>query len=321
MLSVKNKDKDDKKTINIIFLTGFLGSGKTTLLNHLLKNIKDTPVGIIVNEFGEINIDKEVIEYQDGMKVNEINGGSVFCSCLSGSFVKNILSYRNLPIEYLLVESTGLSRPGSARTILAQVNKKSNNTFQYHSMFCTVDASSYLTLIKSVNALKDQIEYSDLIIINKIDLVDKKTVKDVEAGVRKKNPDAEIIKTSFARVKKEILLKDYKNVKLKCNCSPDSCSSIESNETYLFEIKEKISEEDLLFFLEGIVKNTYRIKGFVLLNDRTVRLDCVGDKIDIKELKKEIDKSEIVIIAPDDIGIAKIIKNNWGKDLPSYKLN
>ncbi|MFW5991779.1 MAG: CobW family GTP-binding protein [Halanaerobiaceae bacterium] len=302
----------------IVFLTGFLGSGKTTLLNQLLKHLGDVPVGIIVNEFGKVNIDTGLIELKDGMKIEEINNGSIFCSCLSGSFVESILSFDEVPVEYLLVESTGLARPGSVSTILEEVEKISNKTFKYQGMFCTVDASRYLTLIQSIIALKEQIEYSDLIVINKTDLVNEVTLEKVEIDVREKNRDADIVKTTFGQVDKNVLEKDYSNDNY---CSPHLCSSITGNETHLMEIDELIDEHKFITFLEKIAGDTYRIKGYVRFKSRPVRIDCVGDAVGIKKTGKQIKRSEVVIITAEGRDIERKIENNWEDCFPSYRLS
>ena len=294
-MPVKKED-----VIDLYFITGFLGAGKTTLLNNILNNVKNEKTGLIVNEFGEVNVDAEVLDYDDNTEIKEINNGSIFCSCLSGSFVKSILAYQDLPIDRLLVESSGLSNPSSLEQILDEVKNQSDNSFNYRGMIAVVDASNFLTVIQSAAAVMEQIMYSNLIIINKIDQVDSEIVAEVETKIREYNQDAEILRTSYGQAGAEIIKREYikkLNLDLELNSKDLSCSV--SPQIMFLELTEPISENELNDFLDYIGKQTYRMKGFISLQKGQVRVDSVGSEINI-EAVENVNKTEGIVIFTED---------------------
>ena len=108
-----------KEKINLYLLSGFLGSGKTTFLTNILKHLSEEKVGVIMNEFGKIGIDGTIISKQ-GMKLVEINRGSIFCSCLKLSFVSAMIEMADYPLKYLFVESSGLADPSNIGEVWMQ---------------------------------------------------------------------------------------------------------------------------------------------------------------------------------------------------------
>lgn len=305
--------------IKLFFITGFLGSGKTTLLNNLLSELKNTKTGIIINEFGQINIDKNLIKIDKEKKIVEINNGSIFCSCLSHSFVKSILNYQGLAIEHLIVESTGLARPASINTILAEVDKKAPGRFNYQGMACVVDAPRFLSLIQVLVTLKEQVFYSDTIIINKIDLVEEKTISKIEKKIKEINPKAKIIKTSFSQVEFSALIKDKKKQEKKQNLEFDMSSS-SSPETFVLRVKEEVKKADLLSFLEKIVSETYRIKGFLATDKAIVLVDGVQEELKVSEIVSNENKDLGLVIITKEKGLLDKIKRLWQQYLSAEVL-
>ncbi|MDI3547493.1 MAG: hypothetical protein PWR10_1145 [Halanaerobiales bacterium] len=289
-----------KEPIKLHFITGFLGAGKTTLLNNLLAGLKNRKIGVIVNDFGEINVDAALIDGDKDLKISAINNGSIFCSCLSGSFVKSIVAYQDLPLDYLLVESSGMARPSSIEGILTQIEKLTGDTFAYRGMFCVVDATNFLTLVQSLNSLQEQVAYSNLILINKTDLVDENKLQVIEERIREINPEAGIIRTSFGEIDPVILEEDY-GLPVNSGYSLTGCDAGRP-ETYFLKVEEPVKREKLLDFLKEIAPNTYRIKGFLPLEDGVVNVDSVGDRFKLKKLRKDVDVRETGLIIFSKIG-------------------
>ena len=96
--------------IKLILLTGFLGTGKTTLLKQLLSEFKDEKIGVIVNEFGQINIDGTLVE-KEGVKMTELTNGSIFCACIKDNFVNSLIALSKEDISYFFIEASGLADP------------------------------------------------------------------------------------------------------------------------------------------------------------------------------------------------------------------
>ncbi|ACL70281.1 CobW family GTP-binding protein [Halothermothrix orenii] len=297
------------KQIDMFFITGFLGSGKTTFLNNLLKNNSGKNLGVIVNEFGEINVDVKLLDSDTDMKVTEINNGSIFCSCLSGSFVESIISYQDLPVDCLFVESTGMARPSSLDNILEDVNKLAPGRFNYHGMVCVVDASSFMVLSQSVNAVREQIQYSDIVLINKIDLVEADLIKVIEEKVKGLNPQAEIIKTSYGRSDLPFFeVKTGSSCTCNCSCSL-TCDELTSDRPQCYFLKPdgEVSKDRLVEFLEEVASKTYRIKGFIKTGEGYIRVDCVGDSINFERTEESSPEEGLVIFAPEDVSDKDLI--------------
>lgn len=320
---MRKTNRSENKT-KIFFITGFLGAGKTTLLNNILGKLdENVNVGMIINEFGEINVDRTVVEYKEDTKIEDINNGSIFCSCLSGTFVKSILDYQDLAVEYLFVESSGLSKPSSVEEIVEIVEDKAENKFDYQGMFCVIDAGNFLTLIKSLSALQEQIIYSDYIIINKIDLVEEETIEKIESEIKEMNAGVPIIKTEYVRFSKDILRGDLLNKKddaidineNELNC--DNGSSKDTPQVINLELEKAVKKgterEELLQFLEGISDKTYRIKGFLTLKDKGLfRVDSVDEEIKLEKNPENAKNSEKgLVIFPKNVRMKEEIEKQW----------
>ena len=126
-MSVKNESSG--KPIPLILISGFLGSGKTSFLNYLFETFPDRKFGVIINDFGALSIDAAEVKHPDGSIINELNNGQIFCSCLSGSFVKSVSAYAGTGIDYLLVEASGLAKPSPLMEIIEAIKKINGNIF------------------------------------------------------------------------------------------------------------------------------------------------------------------------------------------------
>lgn len=135
--------QESQKPIKLYVLTGFLGAGKTTLLLHLLEHFADKKIGVIQNEFGRLGVDGPRLR-QDGIEMVEINRGSIFCSCLKLSFVQALAELGKRDLDFLFVESSGLSDPSNIREILSAVAELGVNRLQFCGVICLIDAVNFL---------------------------------------------------------------------------------------------------------------------------------------------------------------------------------
>ncbi|MTI58875.1 MAG: hypothetical protein FH762_02595 [Firmicutes bacterium] len=309
-------------SVKTYFIAGFLGAGKTTLLNNLLRELSDKRTAVIMNEFGQVNIDLELIEYKEGMELSEINNGSIFCTCLSGSFVKRIVELAKLPLDYLLVESSGMARPASIGTILDQVDQLADKSIDYQGMITIVDATTYLKLVKSVNAVQEQVIYSDLVIINKIDLVDESLISEIEKSILLLNPGVEIVKTKFARVD-NIFEQGYYVSEYKERQPLEECGRDKGMFKTLLKTKKRISEKSLLKFIEALLTQTFRIKGLVKTEGGLVHVDCAGEQLKIDRLEGNDpgpDNSQLIFIS-NEKEIKKLVEKGWQDNVAvEYKI-
>ncbi len=135
--------QESQKPIKLYVLTGFLGAGKTTLLLHLLEHFADKKIGVIQNEFGRLGVDGPRLR-QDGIEMVEINRGSIFCSCLKLSFVQALAELGKRDLDFLFVESSGLSDPSNIREILSAVAELGVNSLKFCGVICLIDAVNFL---------------------------------------------------------------------------------------------------------------------------------------------------------------------------------
>jgi len=218
----------------VTVLSGFLGAGKTTLLNHILHNKEGLKVAVIVNDMSEVNVDARLIENENTLsrteeKLVEMSNGCICCTLREDLMIEVEKLANESRFDYLLIESTGISEPVPVAQTFSFVSEDGNidlSKFSYiDTMVTVVDCYNFfkdfgtnellvdraLTEMEGdyrtiVNLLTDQIEFANVIILNKTDLVDDKTVGLLRSYIHKLNPGAKIVSSSFGKVApKEIL--------------------------------------------------------------------------------------------------------------------
>ena len=218
----------------VTVLSGFLGSGKTTLLNHILHNKKGLKVAVIVNDMSEINIDANVVKNENILsrtdeKLVEMSNGCICCTLREDLMVEVERLAKEERFDYLLIESTGISEPIPVAQTFSFTDENNNidlSRFSFiDTMVTVVDAFNFLKDFGSperltdrnlsdiegdnrsiVNLLTDQIEFSNVTIINKCDLVTKDHLDLLKSIIHKLNPSSKIIESSFSKIDiKEII--------------------------------------------------------------------------------------------------------------------
>ncbi len=223
-----------KNKLPVTVLSGFLGAGKTSLLNHILHNKEDLKVAVIVNDMSEINVDAELIKNEKTLsrteeKLVEMSNGCICCTLREDLMVEVERLAKEDRFDYLLIESSGISEPIPVAQTFSFVDEDNGidlSRFSYvDTMVTVVDAFNFfkdfgspetlmdreLTDIEDdfrtiVNLLTDQIEFANVIILNKIDLVEKEHLGILRAAIKKLNRSAKIIESTYGKVSpKEIL--------------------------------------------------------------------------------------------------------------------
>ena len=298
-----------KNKINLYLLTGFLGSGKTTFLKNIIEDLKDKKIGIIQNEFGKISIDGAIIK-GDGLEIVEINRGSIFCSCLKIKFVDAMMQISDKPIEYLFVESSGLADPSNIGEILEAITEFKGDVYQYKGAICLIDAPNFLEQINDIETVNRQLKHCHLAIVNKIDLVDSQTLMQIRKKISEINNDVDVVETTFGRIKYEFLDKDL--LKNQWVESEDTTNSPENKpKTLSMSYKGEVSKQNLTKFLDIISQDTYRIKGFFLLEDGWNQVDVVNRRIDFKKWDTVETESQLVFISKIGPNIIRPIVSTW----------
>ncbi|MFA6223099.1 MAG: GTP-binding protein [Desulfomonilaceae bacterium] len=187
----------DQSGIAVCLISGFLGSGKTTFLNHMLKeHPRDLKLLILINEFGEESIDGALVEDPE-LEMLEISKGSIFCACVKGDFIKAL--YRIafvLQPEAVVIEASGVANPTDiSRDVFNPIFK---GMFTSLNKICIIDAANFLEQYNVFASIENQIEAADKFIVNKIELVDKRVLVRIKEVIRRHNPNATFVETSFS---------------------------------------------------------------------------------------------------------------------------
>ena len=180
-------------------LTGYLGSGKTTLLNRILSENHGKRYAVIVNEFGEIGIDNELIVESDE-EIYEMNNGCVCCT-VRGDLIRVVEGLMRRPgrFDAIVVETTGLADPVPvAQTFFMDEDVRSKTKLD--AVVALVDAKHLPLRLKDSREAEDQIAFADVVVLNKTDLVTEDELASVEATIRAINPTAKIHRTTRAGV-------------------------------------------------------------------------------------------------------------------------
>ena len=218
----------------VTVLSGFLGAGKTTLLNHILHNKEDLKVAVIVNDMSEINVDADLVKSENILsrtdeKLVEMSNGCICCTLREDLMIEVERLAKEKRFDYLLIESTGISEPIPVAQTFSFIDEESGidlSRYSYIDTMVTVvdtfnffkDFGSPETLMDRkltdmegdhrtiVDLLTDQVEFANVIILNKTDLVTKQELSFLKRTLNKLNPSAKLIESTFSKINpKEIL--------------------------------------------------------------------------------------------------------------------
>ena len=188
----------------VTILTGFLGAGKTTLLNHILANQQGVKTAVLVNEFGEIGIDNDLI-IATGEDMVELSNGCICCS-INGELLEAV--YRILdrpdPVDYLVVETTGLADP--LPVAMTFLGSDLRDQTRLDSIITLVDAENFSDEILEGEVARAQVVYGDILLLNKCDLVSEQRLTDLEGQLRAIKSDARILRSVKGDVSLPLLL-------------------------------------------------------------------------------------------------------------------
>lgn len=191
--------------VPVTVVTGFLGSGKTTLINHILTGQHGKKVAVIVNEFGEIGIDGQLMIAEDDEELVEFNNGCLCCT-VRGDLVRTLEALtQRADLDAVLVETTGLADPAPVASTFI-VADEIKTRFSLDAFVTVVDARNLQRNLSDSHEAQEQVAFADIILINKTDLVSPAEIAQVEQQIRGLNPIAKIYLSKFSVVDLPLIL-------------------------------------------------------------------------------------------------------------------
>ena len=297
----------------LYLITGFLGAGKTTFLKKFILHFKDKKMHIIVNEFGKEGVDGQLLK-TIGSTLDEINNGSIFCSCRLDAFENVLEKALSAAPDVIIVEASGLSNPTNIKKILSQPGRY--DALQYMGSICLVDAKQFPKVYDTATVVKKQLSVSDVVLINKTDLVSEADIDEIEKTILSHRPNIPVYRTTYGDIE-EAWIENLKAPELLTDEQLQQKQDI-TLRSYLITIKDSFTPYTLQKFIEMFLTDTYRVKGFVKLQGTIYYVDCVGNIFHAAPYEGESPHglNQLVVLSGSGLPARKAIKEaiKWYPD-------
>lgn len=280
---VKKDERCENHTMKLILLAGFLGAGKTTLLKNIISWCADlSDTAVIVNEFGEVGIDGEIVK-NAGIDVIEMVNGCICCS-LATDLVQTLADlYENFSVSRILIEATGLAEPHAVVSLLN--NDALRDKVKLQGIVSVLDAKFWKARQVMGPLFFNQLKGADIILLNKIDMISQGDVSLFLREIHEVISGCRVIPVRYCLVDPDMFwsvdigsarksdLDDYFRDH---HLDPEEEGYHEGFVHFSFICTQPMDEDCFRNFLEGLQWEMFRIKGTLRLQDRTVMLNFIG---------------------------------------------
>jgi G3E family GTPase len=298
--------RDTSKDVPITILTGFLGAGKTTLLNHILTGDHGLRVGVLVNDFGAINIDAELVVGVDGNMMSLANG--CVCCQIRDDLIESVVALLARPetVEYVLLEASGVADPAGVFVTFNDPNLR--DRIRLDSVTCVLDADQVFAHPEYPPLMElklRQVGFADMLILNKVDLAGSEQVANVRTWLDDHFNGLRVVETNYCEVPCEILVGvgrfDPARAGLGAHARAHGCTDLNCRDespahdhhhhyhsemfsTWSYQTDQPLALEALRESMQKLPGTIYRAKGIVYTMDAPQQravLQVVGRRVDI----------------------------------------
>ncbi|MFI3317820.1 MAG: GTP-binding protein [Rikenellaceae bacterium] len=291
--------------VPIILVTGFLGSGKTSLLAQMLRRyVGERRVAVVQNEFAASSIDGEILRGVAGeFEIRELNSGSIFCACLFSHFKNLLKELSHSAVDMVVVEATGIADPIAIAQLME--DEELSECYYLSRIISVVDAPRFLPVLANIIGVRHQVQVADMVVVNKVDLVDVDTLSKVRAKIAEINPVAKMEECSYAKMDVSSLFDgelsslalrgDIRGALTKCG---DGVYTSKCFKSTLLCTRESLDR-----FLSSLDDTILRLKGYVtLVSGESVMIQYLPGQIVVAPMSQSVGRCELISIgfsAPD----------------------